>query len=352
MAKRKRLTPAQPGYLDTAPPAPETISALPGAGRAPIAQVAGDASATAALQDLAAEMRAARESGRMIQDLPEKAIESGFLVRDRMVADEDEMRVLMDSIRARGQQTPIEVVGLENGRFGLISGWRRLTALRRLLAETGDETFATVQAILRRPDTAADAYVAMVEENEIRVGLSYYERARVAARAVEQGIYETEKKALLALFASASRAKRSKIRSFLVLYHALDHALHFAHAIPERLGLALARALEQGTVTAGDLDIALQKDSPEDAATELACLEAVLREAEDIQALNRGSETQITPEPAAKKAPAPDSATVAATDLSVSLSGRGDRRTLKLTGPAVTEALHADLLDWLRARRS
>ena len=99
--------------------------------------------------------------------------------------------------------------------------------------------FATVQALVRRPETAADAYVAMVEENEIRVGLSQYERARVAARATERGVFESEKAALRALFATASRPKRSRIRAFLEIYHALDGALRFPAHLPERLGLAL-----------------------------------------------------------------------------------------------------------------
>ena len=91
--------------------------------------------------------------------------------------------------------------------------------------------------MVRRPDSAADAYVAMVEENEIRLGLSQYERARIAALATERGVFPSEKAALLALFASASRAKRSRIRAFLEIYHALDGALRFPAALPERLGL-------------------------------------------------------------------------------------------------------------------
>ena len=123
--------------------------------------------------------------------------------------------------------------------YGLISGWRRLAALKALHAETGDARFATVQALVRRPETAADAYVTMVEENEIRLGLSHYERARVAARATERGVFPSEKAALLALFATASRPKRSRIRAFLDIYHALDGTLRFPAALPERLGLRL-----------------------------------------------------------------------------------------------------------------
>ena len=106
--------------------------------------------------------------------------------------------------------------------YGLISGWRRLQALKALHAETGEPRFATVQALVRRPETAADAYVTMVEENEIRLGLSHYERARVAALATARGVFPTEDDALRALFATASRPKRSRIRAFLDIFHALD----------------------------------------------------------------------------------------------------------------------------------
>ena len=89
---------------------------------------------------------------------------------------------LMASLESRGQQTPIEVVELADGRFGLISGWRRLTALRQLQADEGrGQGLDTVLALLRRPDTASDAYVSMVEENEIRTDLSHFERGRIAS---------------------------------------------------------------------------------------------------------------------------------------------------------------------------
>lgn len=86
-------------------------------------------------------------------------------MRDRIGLDAAEMAPLVESLRTRGQQTPVEVVALEGGRYGLISGWRRVQALRRLCAETGDAArFGTVLALLRQPRDAAEAYVAMVEE--------------------------------------------------------------------------------------------------------------------------------------------------------------------------------------------
>lgn len=341
MAKRKRLTPAQNDYLDTETPVLETKSFGLGntVGRAPIAQVAGDASAAAALQDLADEVRRAKDEGRMILTLQEAKIDAEYLVRDRMMADEEELQVLMESLRARGQQTPVEVVELPNGDYGLISGWRRLCALRRLASESGGARFARVQAILRRPETAADAYVAMVEENEIRVGLSYYERARVAAKAVEQGVYDTEKSALLQLFSTASRAKRSKIRSFLPIYHAADDLLHHAPAINERLGLALAKALEQDGA-ADALRQALAAANAADAGAEIAVLEKI---AAGEKTLIRKSESNSRPKQIAETVP--DSGSDAAPDPDIKVDFDG--HCVMLSGAGVTRAFHARLLEWL-----
>ena len=261
MAKRKRLTPARPDYLDETAPAPETKSMFPlGVARhsPPIAQVAGSAATQAALEEVTEELRSARATGRLVQAVPLEAVDETHLVRDRISADDAEMEALSESLRARGQQVPIEVVELNEGRFGLISGWRRLTALKALYRDTGEERFATVLALLRQPESASDAYLAMVEENEIRVGLSYYERARIAARAAEQGVYPDETAALRGLFASASRAKRSKIGSFMALYHALDAELRFASAIPERLGLSLVKALREDPTARERISGALQ----------------------------------------------------------------------------------------------
>lgn len=182
------------------------------------------------------------------------------------------MESLVESLRARGQQTPIEVVELAPGRYGLISGWRRITALKRLLDETGDARFAAALAILRRPEDASESYVAMVEENEIRVGLSYYERARIVVRAVEEGVYPTQKAALQSLFASASRAKRSKIKSFIVLVEALDADLAFPTQIGERLGLDLSRRLAEDPPFAEQAIAVLRDAAPEQAEAELALL--------------------------------------------------------------------------------
>jgi len=271
MAKRKRLTPAR---LDDSAAALSTNSILSrnpkGVCRPPIADIAHDAAAAAALSEVTAELNAARAQGRLIQAIPLDLIDADHLVRDRMGADVDEMATLIESLRTRGQQTAIEVTPLDGGRYGLISGWRRLTALRRIW--TKNPKLDTVLSIVRHPADAADAYVAMVEENEIRVGLSHYERARIVARAVDRGVYNADKTALSALFHSIPRAKKSKIGSFVRIVRALDQDIKFPTSLTERTGLALAQALDADLALAGRLRLALRNAAPADAQAEAAVI--------------------------------------------------------------------------------
>lgn len=311
---RRRLGPPQPfsTFLpeEQAPgAAPSPSSPLPpGLAMPPIARIAGQAATEAALQGLAADVAAAREQGLLIEALPLAAIDAHHLTRDRLAVDDEELAALATSLRERGQQVPIEVVELGAGsgpardgpRFGLISGWRRLTALRQL-AEAEPARFTTVLAVRRRPENSAQAYRAMVEENELRVGLSYYERARIVARAAGQGVFPGPEAALAGLFGTASRSKRSKIGSFLRIHDALDGRLNFAAAIPERLGLQLSRAL-QDQVFAERLRERLRKAPAASAEAELAVLARALREA---VARPEAKAPAKTPEPPAARSPAP-----------------------------------------------
>jgi len=278
MAKRKRLSPARLDLAE-APTAPAPRKSPAAGPRPPIADVAQDASASAALTEIAKTLTDARTQGRLIQTLPLDAIQTDYLVRDRMEADTDEMTTLKDSLRARGQQTAIEVSALDNGQYGLISGWRRVAALRALAGD--DPTIDTVLAIVRTPADAADAYLAMVEENEIRVGLSNFERARIVARAVDAGVYKRDRVALAKLFHAASRPKRSKIGSFLKVVRALEDALHFPTQLNERNGLALAQALAADDDAADKVRTALQAKPPQSAAAEASTIAAALSPAKE-----------------------------------------------------------------------
>ena len=364
MAKRRRLIPAPfsagapaPHPGPAAPPrAPLAQGGLP-ASPAPIAQVAGEAAATSALQEVVAVLDAARAEGRLVQRLALDQIDTGYLVRDRIETDEEALAQLIDSLRAHGQRSPIEVTELAPDasgliRYGLISGWRRIAALRRLHIETGDDRFAAVLALLRRPETAEAAYVAMVEENEVRLGLSYYERARIAARAADLGVFDSEKQALQRLFASASRARRSKIGSFLGIYRALDGVLRFPSALPERLGLSLAHLLEDAPEAAARLAADLAARPAPDAAEEQARLAAAVASAaapgpDPVPAPGRA------PVPPAPGQPAPNRAPAAAAEeirpgVFLTVGGGWTRPVLTLSGPNVGPEFRERLLHWLQ----
>lgn len=324
MAKRKRLTAPAPGSVS--PPRepsdmhPNDIPTgiVPGImprQRPPIADVAGQASAVAALEKVAAEMTAARAEGRMVQKIALDAVDCNHLSRDRVTLDAGEMEVLKTSLRARGQQAPIEVVQTGAGRYGLISGFRRVQALRELADKAGGTQ--QVLAFVRAPAEASQAYTAMVEENEIRVGLSYFERAHIVRSAVQGGVFPSEGDALKTLFASASRAKRSKIKSFLPVIEHLGASLSYPNALTERAGLALAARITADPQFAPRLRDRLRKARPDAAEAETQLLTRALSDKED------------TPKEKPKQPPAP------VQDVSVSFTP-GD---LRLTGAGVTEAL-------------
>ncbi len=318
---RRRLTP-----LDAAPDVPRAEHQGP----APIARVAAEAAGAAALEEMSETLRRARETGRLVLNLPLGAIAPDHLTRDRLPVEDEEMAALRESLRSHGQRVPVEVTPIAGTLpYGLISGWRRLAALKALHAETNDPRFATVRALVRRPETAADAYVAMVEENELRVGLSPYERARVAALATARGIFPTEKAALLALFGTASRAKRSRIRAFLEIFHALDGSLRFPAHLPERLGLRLVEALRAGAGPriAGLLAAA----RPATAEAELDALAGALAPAPRIARPPRGA--PLRP------------------GVRLDARLRGERLSLVLEGPGVTPALHHQIINLLESLR-
>lgn len=268
MAKRKRLSPAM--LTSDAPiAAPDVKSARP-----PIADIANDAATTNALMELSDTINAARAQGRWIEQIPLDAIKADYLVRDRTVVDTDEMEALKTSLRSNGQQVAIEVVSLGKNTFGLISGWRRLTALREMLLEGGLDT---VLSIVRQPHDAAASYLAMVEENEIRSGLSFYERGRIVTKAVDEGAYESDKAALAALFHAVPRAKRSKIGSFVRIVRALDDVLTFPTALSERSGLALAQALADDAGLAGRLQKKFEQTPAPSHAAELATITTMIK---------------------------------------------------------------------------
>ncbi|KUF09878.1 ParB N-terminal domain-containing protein [Pseudoponticoccus marisrubri] len=195
----------------------------------------------------AKEWRRAQGEGRVLVELPIGDISTDALPRDRLdldaVAASDEMEELKTSIRERGQKEPIEVFAVEGG-YQLKKGWRRLTALRQLHAETGDDRYArAVARVDAGQGSRIDLYIDMVEENVIREDLSFAEMAQVAiiaAREEGQGAAELVSR----IYASLHKMKRSYIRSFVFLLEELGETLHFPKAVPRNLGVEVARRLQ------------------------------------------------------------------------------------------------------------
>jgi ParB family transcriptional regulator, chromosome partitioning protein len=356
MAKRRRLDPVPAdGLSGAAPMGPLETKALfiglPAAQNptnAPIAAVAGDSALHAALETVTDAMSQARHEGRLALSLPLHAVDDSYLIRDRISADPEEMEALVASIRDRGQQTAIEVADLGPTcvpRYGLIAGWRRLLALRQIGAEA-------VHAIIRPRGDPAQAYQAMVEENEIRANLSFYERARIVARAADKGVFTSDKHALLELFKSAPRAKRSKVNSFLRIVRDLDGpapVLRFPAALSEKVGLELSAALEREEYLAPRLRDALAVAAPTTAEAEAQVILAEVRRAPGSRAAqNMGPHPvqDLTPPigddpPGALPAWAPPP--VPGLELIIK-----DPERLVLRGPTLRDpAFHRALVDWL-----
>ena len=258
MAKRRRLkTPSTDDLSKIEEEFRRETSPLKSGVGAPIAQVAADstdamlAGAQARDQFDAKAMRMAREKGLMILEIPLDQIQPDAMIRDRTVLIAEEMTELQDSIALNGLRLPIEVFALpdfqpDGPRYGVLSGYRRMKAVQHLFDLTGQEKYATIRAILRDPDQMGGAFAAMIEENEIRASLSHFERGRIVVIAVKQGSFISVEEAVDALFPSASKAKRSKIRSFALVFEELGDMLIFPETLKEKEGLRLAQVLRQG----------------------------------------------------------------------------------------------------------
>ena len=201
--------------------------------------------------DDARNYRDAMADGRVLERVPLDDILTGDLPRDRIDLDgvtlADEMDELKASIRAHGQKEPIELYE-RDGALQLKKGWRRLSALRALRAETGEDRFATALArITGQADDRVRLYVDMVEENILRQDLTFAEMAQVAIEAAvdreTDGVSAEDM--VLQLFGALHKMKRSYIRAFVALLQALGDDLPWPKAVPRNLGVDAARALRE-----------------------------------------------------------------------------------------------------------
>ena len=167
--------------------------------------------------------------------LPTAEIQPDALLRDRITLDDAALEDLATSIATDGLRQPIEVWALntptETHRYGLISGLRRLTAMRLLATRRGDGSFTTIPAFLRTPADVPAAMAQMIAENEIRENLSPWERGATLTSAVAHGLFDTLDQAVAALHPTATRQKRSRLRTLAMVVEATDGLF----TTPERL---------------------------------------------------------------------------------------------------------------------
>ncbi|MEJ6395813.1 ParB N-terminal domain-containing protein [Gymnodinialimonas sp. 2305UL16-5] len=198
---------------------------------------------------LAHEYVALRDAGHIVRAVALEDVHCRMLVRDRLPGADMEMAELVTSIRDLGLSNPIRVMPRPDGdSYELVQGYRRLTAYRQLLDETGDAQWATIPALVLPGATdVAGLYRRMVDENVIRKDLSFAEMAYAAQNyAADPATGATDlSEAVAALFQSAPYSKRSYIRSFAFLLDTLGGALTYPAEIPRALGVELSRLLKE-----------------------------------------------------------------------------------------------------------
>lgn len=197
---------------------------------------------------LAAEHVRIKRLGLIVDLVPLDEIETWKLTRDRAKGDDYELSELVTSIREVGLSNPIRLEIREDGRYELIQGYRRLSAYRALLEETGDQVWASIPAgILPRGEGIELLYRRMVDENLVRKDISFGEMAALALNyARDPSTSENDpEKAVAQLFQSAGYQKRSYIRGFIKLVDRLGDDLRFVQHVPRALGLKLAAAIEE-----------------------------------------------------------------------------------------------------------
>jgi ParB family chromosome partitioning protein len=213
--------------------------------------------------------------------IPLDAVDAAAVARDRTRLDPDALAELAASIARSGLRQPIEVFEYdepgETPRYGLIAGFRRLAAFRQL-AEAMPERFDAIPAFVRAPKDLTAILAAMVEENDIRENLSPWEKGAIAARAFAGGVFPDLAAALAALYPTASRHKRARIRAVAELVAEMDGVLAEPERLSERECLRYAAAVAAGF---GDhIADSLESHGLREHEAQWALIESVLRESE------------------------------------------------------------------------
>ncbi len=201
-----------------------------------------------------------KQAGLIVDLIPLDAVKTTKLMRDRVKHEDFDLKDLITSIRDIGLSNPIRVEESADG-YELIQGFRRLSAYKALLEETGDvELWGMIPAgMVPRGETLQTLYRRMVDENLIRKDISFAEMAALAIDYASDPIMAgmDPEKAVAELYESAGYQKRSYIRAFIKIVEPLRFDLQFMNEIPRSLGVALAGRIdvESGIVAAIKADL-------------------------------------------------------------------------------------------------
>lgn len=232
---------------------------------------------------LAHEFVRLKKLGLVTEMIPVDEVLVTKLVRDRSRRLDPDVEDLLASLSAVGLSNPIRVEKLAGGGYELVEGWRRLTAFRTLLEQTGEDRWARIPASFVPQGESLDGlYRRMVDENLVRKDISWAEMARLARAYAEDEVGGSGDldQAVNALFASTNPQKRSYIRRFAFLLGRLEKHLEHPEAIPRALGLSLARRLELEPMLSTRIVQALRNAGHRSAEEEVAILQSFDEEAE------------------------------------------------------------------------
>lgn len=234
--------------------------------RGPMATAIGETAVSAReRQEIEARIRAENDSlahehvrlrrlGLVLDQVPLQRIDTTKLVRDRKLGPDPELEDLKASILSIGLSNPIRLEEAGQGRFELIQGFRRFSAYKSLLEETGDaEAWGVIPAAVAPQGEGMETlYRQMVDENLVRKDVSFYEMAQLALDyAADPATQESDPdRAVALLFKSARYQKRSYIRSFIKVAQRMGPILAYPEEMPRAVGLALAQRIDEddGTV--------------------------------------------------------------------------------------------------------
>lgn len=145
--------------------------------------------------------------------------------------DESELQLLGETLKGRGQDEPITVRTLDNGKFELIAGHRRVRAARLI---GWSELDARVMRLSDR-----DACLATLVHNESNVKLSDYERGLAYQTALKEGYASTQSGV-----ASVFGCTQARISQCLSLFDLPQPLLELMAKYPELITYRKARVIK------------------------------------------------------------------------------------------------------------